>query len=128
MKPAVRSKRAPHRRPSHPFRAARLLTSQGSYTATEAKNVFGRLLDQAIHGEPVVITKHRAPRAVLISMDQFTALKQAPEAKLNTLSREFDQLLDRMQTSKARAAADNLFHASPEDLGRAAAATARKRG
>src|SRR5438270_13200406 len=130
MKPALRSGRPPQapRRRRSSRRAARLLTSQASHTATEAKNVFGQLLDPASHGEPVVITKHDAPRAVLISIDQFTALKRAPEAKLDTLSRQFDQLLDRMQSKKARAAADALFHASPQALGRVALAAARKRG
>jgi len=39
-------------------------------TATEAKNKFGRLLEKAMQGGVVVITKHDAPKAVLISMDE----------------------------------------------------------
>src|ERR1051326_4139096 len=114
---AARSRRTSQRR-QNPSPDRERPLRQGTYTATQAKNVFGRLLDQAIHGDPVIITRHDAPRAVLISMDQFTALKQAPETKLNTLSREFDQLLARMQTTKARAAVDRLFRATPEELGK----------
>src|SRR5512142_771054 len=99
-----------------------------SYTATEAKNEFGRVLDEALQGATVVITKHDAPKAVLISMDKFRALQQAPQLKLNALSSEFDALLSRMQTQAARAGMERAFHASPERLGRAAVAAARKRG
>ena len=44
-----------------------------SFTATEVKNEFGRILEKAIQGETVVITKHHAAKAVLISVDQFNA-------------------------------------------------------
>ncbi len=102
--------------------------SRASYTATEAKNEFGRVLEQAIHGITVVITKHDSPRAVLISMDQFEALAQAPQLKLDTLSEHFDALLGRMQTPKARRAMTAAFSASTKLLGKAAVAAARKRG
>ena len=101
---------------------------QASYTATEAKHEFGRVLEQAILGTTVVITKHDSPRAVLISMDQFEALHEAPHLKLNTLSDEFDALLDRMQTPQARRGMSAAFNASPKQLGKAAVASARKRG
>ncbi len=98
-----------------------------SYSATEAKNEFGRILEKAIQGQTVVITKHDAPKAVLISMDKFNALKYAPELKLNTLSAEFDRLLARMQTSQARAGMQAAFNASPKQLGKAAVLAARRR-
>lgn len=101
---------------------------QASYTATQAKHEFGRVLEQAIHGTTVVITKHDAPRAVLISMDQFKALQDAPQLKLNTLSDQFDALLDRMQTPAGRRGMSVAFNASPKQLGKAAVASARKRG
>src|SRR5690349_11199400 len=101
---------------------------QTSYTATVAKHEFGRVLEQAIHGTTVVITKHDSPRAVLISIDQFKALQEAPQLNLNTLSEEFDALLDRMQTPAARRAMSASFKASSKKLGKAAVASARKRG
>ena len=101
---------------------------QTSYTATEAKHKFGRLLEQAIHGTTVLITKHDAPRAVLISMDQFKALQDAPQLKLNTLSEQFDALLDRMQAPQARRGMSIAFNASAKQLGKAAVISARKRG
>jgi len=104
------------------------LGTRASYTATQAKHEFGRVLEQAIHGATVVITKHDAPRAVLISMDQFKALQDAPQMKLNTLSEQFDALLERMQTRQARRGMSVAFNASPKQLGKAAVVSARKRG
>ena len=98
-----------------------------SYTATEAKNEFGRLLEQAIQGTTVLITKHDSPRAVLISIDHFQALQEAPQAKLNTLTEQFDTLLERMQSPKARRGMAAAFRANTKQMGQAAVAAARKR-
>ena len=99
----------------------------GSVTATLAKNNFGQLLDAAIHGLPVTITKNRRPRAVLMSIEGYTALSHAEQRALNTLSAQFDAMLARMQTPKARAALHAAFAATPDALGKAAVAAARKR-
>jgi antitoxin Phd len=101
--------------------------TKASYTATEAKNEFGRLLEQAIHGTTVLITKHDSPRAVLISIDHFQALQGVPEAKLNTLTEQFNTLLERMQSPKARRGMAAAFRANNKQLGKAAVAAARKR-
>lgn len=98
------------------------------FTATAAKNDFARLLEIAIRGGRAVITKHDTPKAVLISFDEFKAFTTAGAAKLETLSGEFDALLSRMQTAKARAGMKAAFNASPKQLGKAASAAARKRG
>ncbi len=97
-------------------------------TATEVKNEFGRILERVIGGTTVVITRHDAPKAVLISMDEFNTLSHATRSRLDALSGEFDALLDRMQKPKARRAMKAAFSASPKQLGKAAAAAARKRG
>jgi antitoxin Phd len=107
----------------HENRGAR----NASYTATEAKNEFGRLLEQAIQGTTVLITKHDSPRAVLISIDHYQALQEAPQAKLNTLTEQFDTLLERMQTPKARRGMAAAFGANNKQLGKAAVVAARKR-
>jgi prevent-host-death family protein len=96
-------------------------------TASTAKNQFGRLLESAMRGRRVVITKHDVPKAVLMSMEDFKSLSDEPRAKLDLLATEFDALLDRMQTAKARTAMRNLFRATPKQLGQAAVAAARKR-
>ncbi len=104
-----------------------LYSKSTSFTATEAKNEFGRVLEKAIQGELVLITKHDTPKAVMLSMDEFNALSRAPERKINALSAEFDSLLARMQSPAARKAMDVAFHASAKQLGKAALAAARKR-
>jgi prevent-host-death family protein len=97
-------------------------------TATEAKNEFGRVLEKAIQGGVVVITKHDEPKAVLISVREFHALANAGRTRLDTLTAEFDALLARMQQPGARAGMQAAFDASPKQLGAAAVAAARKRG
>jgi antitoxin Phd len=99
-----------------------------SVSASEAKSEFGRVLEMAIQGEAVVITKHDSPKAVLISVENFNALSGAAESKLDTLSQEFDALLARMQTSQARRAMKAAFAAPGKRLGKAAVAATRSRG
>ena len=101
--------------------------TKASYTATEAKNEFGRLLEQAIQGTTVLITKHDSPRAVLISIEHFQTLQEAPQAKLNTLTEQFDTLLERMQSPKARRGMAAAFGANNKQLGKVAVVAARKR-
>lgn len=99
-----------------------------SFTATEVKNEFGRVLDTVARDGVAVITRHDAPKAVIVAMDEFDALVRPPKSQLDTLSGEFDALLTRMQLPAATAAMKNAFGASPEKLGKAAVAAARRRG
>lgn len=99
-----------------------------TFTATEAKNEFGRVLDTAIERGGVVITRHNAPKAVLLAVEEFAALVATGERTLDTLTAEFDELLARMQTSRARQGMADAFNATPAQLGRAAVAAAKKRG
>jgi antitoxin Phd len=99
-----------------------------SISATEAKNQFGRILEKAIQGGRVLITKHDVPKAVLISVSDFDALSRADRVRIDTLSGEFDALLGRMQTPAARDGMKSAFDSSPKRLGKAAVAAARKRG
>ncbi|HVZ15884.1 MAG TPA: type II toxin-antitoxin system Phd/YefM family antitoxin [Terriglobales bacterium] len=101
---------------------------RSSFTATEAKNEFGQLLEQVIQGQTIVITKHQAPKAVLISIDEYNELKRAPESKLNQLTAEFDLMIERMQMPKSRRAMKAAFEADAEQMGKAALSLARKRG
>lgn len=122
------------RRRIGPARVATFRNSRGetrepaSVTASAAKSEFGRVLEMAIHGDAVVITKHAEPKAVLISVEHFNALSGAAETRLDTLDREFDALLARMQTPKARRGMKAAFAASGKQVGKAAVAATRKRG
>ena len=94
--------------------------------ATEVKNRFGELLERVLRGNPAIITKHGNAKAILISIEEFSTLTSTPEAELNTLTAEFDQMLDGMQGKKARRAMQTAFKAPPEELGRAAVRGARR--
>ena len=82
----------------------------------------------AVQGGAVVITKHDVPKAVMVSVETFNALSHASEARLDALSLEFDALLAKLQTPKARRAIKVAFAASGKQLGKAAVASARRRG
>jgi prevent-host-death family protein len=99
-----------------------------SVTASEAKTEFARVLEIATQGGAVVITKHDAPKAIVLSVENFNALAAAAETTLDTLDREFDALLARMQRPKARRGMKTAFDASVQQLGRAAVAATRRRG
>ena len=93
--------------------------------ATEVKNEFGTILDQATHNGAVAITRHEKPKAVLMSFDEFTALTKARTRTLDDLTVEFDALLARMQTPNARKGVEAAFNASAEELGHAARKASR---
>ena len=88
--------------------------------ATRFKNEFGTIFEQAATGGAVAITKHDAPKAVLLSFAEFEALVKASAPQLDELDAQFDDLLARMQTPKARKGMMDAFNASPAALGNAA--------
>jgi prevent-host-death family protein len=95
--------------------------------ATRLKNEFGAVLEQALRGGAVAITRHDMPKAVLVSYDEFQSLAKARSHNLSDLGAEYNVLLARMQTPKARKGMAAAFNASPAELGRAAVKAARKR-
>src|SRR5258706_13660791 len=97
-----------------------------TFTATAAKNQFGRVLDTAVEQGAVAITRRDAPRAVLLSIEKYEALASAGERTLDGLTAEFDAQLARMQTPKARKGMTEAFAATPSRLGRAAFPGAKK--
>jgi len=108
--------------------SVRVPSTSASISATEAKNEFGRVLERVIQGGVLFITKHGAAKAVLLPVQDYNDLCHANEVQLGNLTQEFDDLLLRMQTPKARAGMKTAFHASPKQLGKAAVAAARSRG
>ena len=113
--PTLRNRRGESVRPS-------------SISATDAKREFARVLEMVLKGDVVVITKHDAAKAVVMSVDEFNALTRAPQLQLHDLSREFDSMLEQAQTAGVRAGMKAAFAASPQELGKAAVKAARRRG
>jgi prevent-host-death family protein len=124
--PATRPERAGGRLPVFRNRRGEQVEPR-SFSASDAKNHFGRVLETALADGVVMITKHDAVKAVLVSAEEFTALIGAREPALDTLSREFDRLLARMQTPKSRAGMKSAFAATPKQLGQAAVEGVRRR-
>ena len=58
--------------------------------------------------------------------NEFDKQTPASERSLDTLSEEFDALLARMQTAKARGAMKAAFEASPAEMGKAALRAAQR--
>lgn len=105
------------------------LVDAAAFSASEAKNAFGRVLDTVLGGGIVTITKREQPRAVVLSIDEYRALADVQRAPLDALAAEFDSLLQGMQKPASRRAMRSAFAATPGQLGRAAvAAVRRKRG
>jgi prevent-host-death family protein len=95
--------------------------------ATQAKSEFGAILDSAVAGGAVAITRHDATKAVLLSYAEFESLVKSRSTALDDLSAQFDGLLQRMQTPRARKGMKAAFNASPAELGRAAVRAAAKK-
>jgi antitoxin Phd len=116
------------RDPVATFRNSRGETLEpASVPASKAKSGFGQVLDMAMQGRAVVITKHDVPKAVVLSVENFNALSRATETSLDTLTGEFDALLAKLQTPRARSGMKAAFAASARQLGKAAVASARTR-
>lgn len=96
-------------------------------SATEAKNRFGDLLDSVLQDGILLITRHKTPKAVLLSMEEYGALSRAAGTGPDSLSGKFDPLLARMQTDKARSGMKAAFAASSKQLGKASVGAVRKR-
>src|SRR5215212_2160287 len=107
------------------FRNARgELVELRSVPATRFKNELAAMFEQAALGGAVAITKHDAPKAVLISYEEFQALMRARAPGLAELESRFDRLLESMQAPAAKAGMRAAFDAPP---GRARRAVAAKR-
>src|SRR3954468_5464789 len=99
-----------------------------SVAATRLKSECGTVLDEAMRGGAVVITRHATPKAVLLSFEEFQALVRDRSPDLKNLDAEYDGLLARMQKPAARHGMAAAFDAAPAQLGRAAVkAAGRKR-
>ncbi|MEK7760593.1 MAG: type II toxin-antitoxin system prevent-host-death family antitoxin [Nitrospirota bacterium] len=102
------------------------LVDISTVAATKVKNEFGAILEQTMHSGAVAITRHDTPKAVLLSFAEFESLVKERGHSLDDLNTEFDGLLARMQTAKARKGVETAFNASPVELGRAAVKAAKK--
>jgi prevent-host-death family protein len=96
------------------------LVEPAKVSSSDAKNGFGRVLERVTVEGGVAITLRNEPKFMVISIETYERMARADSRTLNTLTDEFDALLDRMQEPGARAAMERAFSMTPEELGHAA--------
>ena len=96
------------------------LVEPAKISSSDAKNRFGKILERVTEEGGVAITLRNEPKFVVISVETYQRLARADSRSLNTLTDEFDALLDRMQEPGSRAAMERAFSMTAEELGQAA--------
>jgi prevent-host-death family protein len=104
-----------------------LLSDLPSVDASTVKNQFREVAARAAE-TAVAISRYGRPQWVIMPAAEFVRLEKSRRAPLDALSGQFDDLVSRMQTSKAKKAARSLFSASPSALGKAAVKAAKAHG
>ena len=94
-----------------------------SISATEFKRRFGKTLEDVAHGRRVRIIRHGRieDSLVLLREDELSALQARLSFTLDALREQFDDMVARMQSTKAREAAASIGTVEPSALGKAAA-------
>jgi len=97
-----------------------------TFTITEFKERAREVIDLVAERKAVAISRHKVPEVVLISALDYAELVALRRERLDFLTQRYDQMVARMQTPEATAGVDALFSATPEELGRAAIAAAKR--
>lgn len=103
-----------------PFSSGGALAGMATVPATELKNEIGAVFDRLRERGALAVTRHNRPQAVLVSVEDYCELQRVRRSSLDSLEREFDQLLAGMQGKPARLASSAAFAASPDQLADAA--------
>jgi prevent-host-death family protein len=95
-------------------------------TITEFKEQLREVIDLVAECGAIAILRHKTPEAVLIPVDDYIELVKLRRERLNVLTQRYDDMISRMRTPDAAAGVDALFSATPEELGQAAVAAAKR--
>ena len=88
-------------------------------TASVLKNKFSEVARLA-SSAPLAVSRHNRREFVILTAGHYEELQQSRRAPLESLTAEFDQLVAKMNTPKAKRATAALFSASPQALAKAA--------
>lgn len=110
---------------AHTPELQRLTRDFSSVSATALANGMQKVSNDVMAKGTIVITRHDKPAMVLLSVERYLKLEQAAEPHLDALTRQFDEMLARMQGAEAAQAMDDAFAMSPQELGKAAVRAAR---
>lgn len=100
--------------------------SATDFSASTAKAKLGEVIDLVAAGGFATITRRGRQRFAVLKLETVEALvAAAKDQELEALGNRYDELVARMQTPVAQAAADSLFTVSGEEMGAAAVAGAK---
>lgn len=107
---------------SHAVHALHLSEDLDSSPASDLKNAFKSVFQQALKTGAVSITRNRKREAILLSAELYDQMVKELAARdpLKVLREEYDARFRSMQTDASQAAYEDAFAASPEELGKAA--------
>jgi hypothetical protein len=88
-------------------------------TASVLKNKFSEVARLAATA-PLAVSRHKRREFVILTTAQYEELQRSRRAPLENLAAEFDQMVARMNTPKAKRATASLFAAGGKALGKAA--------
>ncbi|MGQ0587225.1 MAG: type II toxin-antitoxin system Phd/YefM family antitoxin [Gammaproteobacteria bacterium] len=95
-------------------------------SASTAKNHFGEVIAQVANGKVVAVKRHNETVGVIVPADEYQRMRRATSGKLNLLTAQFDQLVDRMQqpdfVPRARRALADMAEQAPAPVVRSKAA------
>lgn len=111
---------------SYDLRALHTADELPTSPASDLKNSFKGVFQQALQTGAVSITRNRKREAILISAELYDQIisELAARDPLKVLRKSYDVRFEAMQAEKAQAAYEDAFDTSPEELGRAAVAHA----
>jgi prevent-host-death family protein len=97
------------------------------FSATEAKNAFGQVLESAERDGIVAISRHDRPRAVVLSMEAYRELAGGADERLGKLEAEFDAMFEGMQAPGWEEAMQRGFDTPSRAVGPIAVKAARRK-
>ncbi len=97
--------------------------------ASELKNSFKGVFQQALREGAISITRNRKREAILLSAELYDRIisELAARDPLETLRKNYEVRFAALQTEKAQTAYEDAFGASPEELGNTAVSHAEGR-
>ena len=95
-------------------------------SVTEAKNQLAKLIERVRAHERVVITRNDRPIAVLLSIEDYTAMAESIPDPLRELQKRFQGLRNAIGGPGLAAASAALHVATPDQLGAAAQAAVER--
>jgi prevent-host-death family protein len=105
-----------------------LTGSHAKRSASDVKSQWRSIVDQANDVGEVIVTNYNRPEAVVVSVDQYTKLKEQAAANdpLARIRADLDRKLAWLREPGAADELDAIFNSTPEEIAEAANALAAR--